>query len=112
MTENRFPRCSELLHRALDSQSSERGFQTVYAPQSFEEVGFVSVARRDAQRGHASWPHQLRRNHEQALAQALQGSTFETPWSTEPFEPVQQVVGQQHDLEERFVGEKVFRRDF
>ena len=54
------------------------------------------------------WSHQLGRHHEQALAKTLQGSSLQVRWDAETLEPVQQVVSQQGNLEERFVGLKSF----
>src|SRR5712691_851729 len=100
-----------LRERRTRSRDPEWRPQSAYAPERFEKVGSESIARRDAQGWHAVGPHQLCRHQKQALPEALQGGPLQMGWSTKPLEPVQQVVGQQDDLEERFVGREVFRRD-
>ncbi len=79
--------------RRVGSDHSERRPQAADAPQCFEEVGNVGVARRDAQCGNTARAHQLRRNQEQSLPEPLHGGLLQMRWGTEPLEPVQQVVG-------------------
>ncbi len=108
MVETDFQPSIEISQRMGSSPNSESGVQSADAPECFEEVGHIGVARCDAQRGRATGPHQLRWDQEQPLAQALQGSPLQMRWGTEPLEPIQEVVGQQHDLEERFVAGESF----
>src|SRR5581483_2251837 len=91
--------------------SSERWLQLANAPKSLHEVRSPDIARCQPKSRDAVGPYQLRRDQEQALPQALQGGPPQMGWNTEPFEPVQQVVGQQHNLEESFVGLEVLRRN-
>lgn len=85
--------------------------QAADALKCFLEVGDKSVAWGNAQRRDATGPNQLGRDQEQSLSQALESSALQMSWSTKALEPVQQVVGQQHDLEEHLVGREVLGRN-
>ena len=61
--------------------------------------------------GYAARPHQLCWNENQPLPEALQGGSLPRGRSPEAFEPMQQVVGQPHDLEEGLVRLKVLGRN-
>src|SRR5437879_9029125 len=86
----------------------ERWTQSPDAPQRLREVGSPDVARREPKSRNAVGPYQLGRDQKQALAEALQGGPLQMRWNTETLEPIQQVVGQQDNLEERLVGCEVF----
>src|SRR5438445_10956984 len=89
----------------------ERRPQSSNASQCAHEVRSPRVTRRKTQSGNPARSHQLGRYHEQALAKTLQGGPPQMRWDTETFEPVQQVVRQQDNLEERLVGLEVLRRN-
>ncbi len=88
-------------------RGSEGRSQSADASQNFQKIGAQSVARPDAQSGDIARPDQLCRHDEQAMAEALQGGSLQTRWTTEALEPIQQVVSQQDDLEECLVGLEV-----
>src|SRR5713226_10728273 len=112
MVENDLRRILGFLLRMIGSSGSERRPQTADASQCSKEIGNVRIARREAQRRYSAGPYQLGWDQEQSLPEALQGGPLEMHRCTEPLEPVQQVVGQQDDLDGSFVGLKVFGRDF
>ncbi len=90
---------------------SERRPQPPHASQCFQEVAGPWIARGKTQSRHPARSHQLGRYYEQALAQTLQRSSLQVGRNTESLEPIQQVVSQQGDLEERLVGLEVVRRN-
>src|SRR5215469_25685 len=97
------PRCWQ----RAQASGLERWPNSLYAPQRFQEGGGPGVARGKTQSRDPSRSHQLRRHHEQPLAKTLQGSSLQVRWDAETFEPVQQVVSPQYNLEERLVGLEV-----
>lgn len=110
MTESK--RGFERFGQMSGSRGSKRRAQSWDAPQCFYELGRVGVAGRESQRWHTAGTHRLGRNQKQALPQALQRRALQVRRSTQPLEPVQQVVAKQNDLKETLVGGEVFRGNF
>ena len=97
---------------ALRREDLEWRPQSPRALQCLQEVDGPGIARRKVERGNPVRPYKLGWYHEQALTKPLQSSSLQMGWNTETFEPVQQVVGQQHDLEECLVGLEVVGGNF
>src|SRR5437016_4309469 len=100
-----------LCHRGAFRGNLECWPESSNAPQRLQEVRSPRITRRKTQGWNPTRSHQLGRHHEQALAKTLQRGPLQMGWDTEPLEPIQQVVGQQHNLEERLVRLEVVGRN-
>src|SRR2546428_9987014 len=90
---------------------AEEGPYLLDAPQSSQKICGKSVTRCEAQGWDSTRPHELGGHEEQPLPEARQRGPLQMNWNTESLEPIQQVVGQQDDLEEGLVGPEILCRD-
>src|SRR6516164_1670321 len=72
---------------------------------------FAGTAGRQQQVRSVVRAHQLRWHEQDAFAQSLQGRFLHLRRQAQALEPVDEIVGQQEQMEVRLVGEEVSRRD-
>ena len=85
---------------AVPKLLAAKWIDSVDAVQSIEKVVDVDVSWCYSQSGRSCGTHELGRNHQEALAQALKCCTLPARGNAKALEPIQQVVGHQDNLKE------------